>query len=285
MTDNNFNHLKAFTVSVDADQIAHISINRASTLNSMNADFWRELPNIIGKLDDSGSVRVIILSALGKHFTAGMDLNVFEQIGNAEDLEPARSAEKQRRWIKALQDVFTSFEQARMPVISAIQGACIGGGVDMICATDIRLCTADAFFNIKETELGITADVGTLQRILHVMPSGLARELAYTSRNLSAEEALACGFVNHVYQDQAEMLIAANALAKSIAKHSPLAVAGVKQMLNHSRDHSVADSLNYMATWQAGMLQNTDVTEAMKARTEKRSAQFEDLLPKVTAEN
>jgi enoyl-CoA hydratase len=280
-----FDNLEAFAVSIDSDQIAHININRASALNSMNADFWRELPDIIAKLDDSGSVRVIILSALGKHFTAGMDLDVFEQIGNTEDLEPARSAEKQRRWIKALQDVFTSFEQARMPVISAIQGACIGGGVDMICATDIRLCTADAFFNIKETELGITADVGTLQRILHVMPSGLARELAYTSRNLSAEEALACGFVNHVYQDQAEMLIAAHALAKSISKHSPLAVAGVKQMLNHSRDHSVADSLNYMATWQAGMLQNTDVTEAMKARTEKRSAQFEDLLPKVTAEN
>ena len=285
MTGIDFHNLKAFTVSIDSDQIAHITINRARALNSMNTDFWRELPELVDKLDSSGTVRVIILSASGKHFTAGMDLDVFNKVGNSQDQEPARSAEKQRRWIKALQDVFTSLERARMPVISAIQGACIGGGVDMICATDIRLCTADAFFSIKETELGITADVGTLQRILHVMPSGLARELAYTSRNLSAEEALGCGFVNHVYQDQAEMIIAAQELAKKIAKHSPLAVAGVKQMLNHSRDHSVADSLDYMATWQAGMLQSTDVSEAMKARTEKRSAQFDDLSPRVTAEN
>ncbi len=285
MADIDFHNLKAFTVSIDSDQIAHITINRPGALNSMNNDFWRELPELVAKLDNSGTVRVIILSASGKHFTAGMDLNVFNKIGNSPGLEPARNAEKQRRWIKALQDVFTSLERARMPVISAIQGACIGGGVDMICATDIRLCTADAFFNIKETELGITADVGTLQRILHVMPSGLARELAYTSRNLSAVEALACGFVNHVYQDQTEMMIAAQELAKKIANHSPLAVAGVKQMLNHSRDHSVADSLDYMATWQAGMLQINDVSEAMKARTEKRSAQFDDLSPKVTAEN
>jgi enoyl-CoA hydratase len=197
-----------------------------------------------------GSVRVVILSSTGTHFTAGMDLQIFEGMVTEDNFEPARAAEKQRRWIMTLQDVFSALEKARMPIISAIQGACIGGGVDMICATDIRLCTNNAFFNIKETELGITADVGTLQRILHVMPSGLARELAYTSRNFAADEALKCGFVNNVYDSQEEMLDAAHQLARNIAKHSPIAVNGVKEMLNYSRDHSVADSLNHMATWQ-----------------------------------
>jgi enoyl-CoA hydratase len=213
-----------------------------------------------------------------------MDLQVFEGMTTEDNIEPARAAEKQRRWIMDLQDVFSALEKARMPVISAIQGACIGGGVDMICAADIRLCTSNAFFNIKETELGITADIGTLQRILHVMPSGLARELAYTSRNLAADEALKCGFVNHVYDSQEEMLNAAHQLARSIAKHSPMAINGVKEMLNYSRDHSVADSLNHMATWQGGMLQNQDILEAMTAAKEKRAPSFDDLLPLTAAE-
>ena len=178
-----------------------------------------------------------------------------------------------------MQEAFTTLEKARMPVIAAIQGACIGGGVDMICAADMRFCTANAFFNIKETELGITADVGTLQRIQHVMPSGLARELAYSSRNLGADEALTSGFVNKVYADQNEMLKAVRALASDIAKHSPLAVHGTKEMLNYSRDHSVQDSLNHMATWQSGMLRTTDTHEAMKASKEKRDPKFDNLLP------
>ena len=279
-----FSDLKSFEVTIDDHQIAEVRLNRPTAINAMNTDFWRELPAIINTLDNLGSVRVVILSASGKHFTAGMDLQVFEDMTTEDNIEPARAAEKQRRWIMALQDVFSALEKSRMPVISAIQGACIGGGVDMICATDIRLCTSNAFFNIKETELGITADIGTLQRILHVMPSGLARELAYTSRNFAADEALKCGFVNNVYDSQEEMLNAAHQLARSIAKHSPMAVNGVKEMLNYSRDHSVADSLNHMATWQGGMLQNQDILEAMTAAKEKRVPGFDDLLPLTTAE-
>jgi enoyl-CoA hydratase len=245
-----FSNLEAFEVTFDDYQIVEVRLNRPTAINAMNTDFWRELPAIINTLDNLGSVRVVILSAMGTHFTAGMDLQIFEGMVTEDNFEPARAAEKQRRWIMTLQDVFSALEKARMPIISAIQGACIGGGVDMICATDIRLCTNNAFFNIKETELGITADVGTLQRILHVMPSGLARELAYTSRNFAADEALKCGFVNNVYDSQEEMLDAAHQLARNIAKHSPIAVNGVKEMLNYSRDHSVADSLNHMATWQ-----------------------------------
>lgn len=279
MNNVDFSDLKAFEVFIDDHQIAEVSLSRPTAINAMNTDFWNELPAIVNTLDNMGSVRVIILSAKGKHFTAGMDLQVFEGMTADNDLEPARAAEKQRRWIMALQDVFTALEKARMPVISAIQGACIGGGVDMICATDIRLCTHDAFFNIKETELGITADVGTLQRILHVMPSGMARELAYTSRNFGADEALKCGFVNSVYDSQENMVSAAHKLARSMAKHSPMAVNGVKEMLNYSRDHSVADSLNHMATWQGGMLQNQDIIEAINAAKEKRAPTFDNLLP------
>jgi enoyl-CoA hydratase len=274
-----FHQLKAFNVAIDEQHVAEICLNRPEAINSMNTEFWLELPAIIAALDNESAARVIILRAEGKHFTAGMDLSVIGAIGNSENHEPARAAEKTRRWILELQHTFTALEKARMPVISAIQGACIGGGVDMICATDMRFCTSNAYFNIKETALGITADVGTLQRIQHLMPSGLARELAYSSRNLDANEALSCGFVNAVYADQAEMLAAVRALAGEIAQHSPMAVHGTKAMLNYSRDHSVEDSLNHMATWQSGMLQAPDVQEAMKANREKRAPRFDNLLP------
>lgn len=279
MNLDDFPKLKAFTVSIDRNHVVEICLNRPQAINSMNTDFWDELPAIIDALDREAVARVIILSSKGKHFTAGMDLEVLSNMGGNPDDEPARRAEQTRRWILSLQKTFTQLETARMPIISAIQGACIGGGVDMVCATDMRFCTANAYFNIKETELGITADVGTLQRIQHVMPSGLARELAYSSRNLGAQEALACGFVNKVYETQEEMLDAVRALATDIARHSPMAVHGTKKMLNYSRDHSVQDSLNHMATWQSGMLQVPDVQEAMQAGAEKRTPKFDNLLP------
>jgi enoyl-CoA hydratase len=279
MNLDDFPKLKAFTVGIDHNHVVEICLNRPQAINSMNTDFWDELPAIIDALDREAVARVIILTSKGKHFTAGMDLEVLSNMGGNPDDEPARRAEKTRRWILSLQETFTQLEAARMPIISAIQGACIGGGVDMVCATDMRFCTANAYFNIKETELGITADVGTLQRIQHVMPSGLARELAYSSRNLGAEEALACGFVNKVYETQEEMLDAVRALATDIARHSPMAVHGTKKMLNFSRDHSVQDSLNHMATWQSGMLQVPDVQEAMQAGAEKRTPKFDNLLP------
>lgn len=279
MNLDDFPKLKAFTVSIDRNHVVEICLNRPQAINSMNTDFWDELPAIIDALDREAVARVIILTSKGKHFTAGMDLEVLSNMGGNPDDEPARRAEQTRRWILSLQETFTQLEAARMPIISAIQGACIGGGVDMVCATDMRFCTTNAYFNIKETELGITADVGTLQRIQHVMPSGLARELAYSSRNLGAEEALACGFVNKVYETQEEMLDAVHALATDIARHSPMAVHGTKKMLNFSRDHSVQDSLNHMATWQSGMLQVPDVQEAMQAGAEKRTPKFDNLLP------
>jgi enoyl-CoA hydratase len=187
-----------------------------------------------------------------------------------------------RRSVLALQDTFNALEEVRMPVLAAVHGGAIGGAVDMISAADCRYCTKDAFFTIKETQIGMTADVGTLQRLPHLIPQGLIRELAYTGRNWSAQEALAQGFVNQVFDDKASMLEAVLSIAKSIAQNSPMAVAGCKEMINYTRDHSVADSLNHMATWQAGMFQMPDVMEAMAAQKEQRHPHYAPLHPNTT---
>jgi enoyl-CoA hydratase len=267
-----------FTVNIE-NQIAHLQLNRPEELNSMNIEFWTELPEAIRKIDHCSMARVIVISSLGRHFSAGMDLSVFQNMGASIKGEPARRAEQLRRHILQLQDAFTALEEARMPVLVATQGGVIGGAVDMISACDIRYCTQDSFFCIKETEIGMTADVGTLQRLPHLIPQGLMRELAYTGRNMMSEEAKICGLVNQVYPDQESMLMAVMKIAHKIAGHSPMAVAGCKEMINYSRDHNVSDSLNYMATWQSGMFKMPDVMEAMTAAKEKRKPVFEDLLP------
>nr|WP_136250295.1 crotonase/enoyl-CoA hydratase family protein [Ningiella ruwaisensis] len=272
---------KCFELSVE-NQIAHIKLSRPEQLNSMIPEFWTELPQLVRELDDSGEVRVIVISSTGKHFSAGMDLSVFTNMAKDFKGEPARRAEKMRRSVLALQDAFNALEQARMPVLCAIQGGAIGGAVDMISAADCRYCTKDAFFTIKETQIGMTADVGTLQRLPHLIPQGLMRELAFTGRNWQAHEALECGFVNQVYEDASSMLEGVMEVAKVIAGHSPMAVSGCKQMINYTRDHSVTDSLEYMATWQSGMFQMPDIMEAMQAQQEKRGPRYDDLLPRNT---
>lgn len=269
-------NLEAFTVEI-SDQIAHLQLCRPDAFNTMNTAFWRELPLIVDAIDRESVARVIVISSTGKHFTAGMDLSVFADMGNLQGGEPARAAETLRRLVLQLQDTFNSLERARMPVLVAIQGGCIGGGVDMICAADCRYATEDSFFVVKETEIGITADVGTLQRLPKLVPEGLARELAYTSRKMLAAEALNAGLVNKVYGDHQQMLDDVFAIAKQIAANSPLAVAGTKQMFNYGRNHGVNDGLNYMATWQAGMFHQADLMESMTATGEKRSANYEAL--------
>ncbi|NCP64400.1 MAG: crotonase/enoyl-CoA hydratase family protein [Paraglaciecola sp.] len=273
-----FAKLETLQVSID-QHIAHIQLCRPTALNSMIPAFWRELPQVVRQIDAQASARVIVISSQGKHFSAGMDLSVFVQMGQNFSGEPARRAERMRRMVLELQDSFNALEEVRTPVLAAVQGGVIGGAVDMICAADSRYCTQDAFFSIKETELGMTADVGTLQRLPHLIPQGLVRELAYTGRKLSSDEALKCGLVNSVFADQATMLANVMKIAADIAKNSPMAVTGCKAMLNYSRDHSVYDSLNYMATWQAGMFQMPDVQEAMAAAQQKREASYAPLHP------
>ncbi len=270
--------LETLNVSIE-DKIAHIQLCRPKQFNTMNAAFWRELPRVVKAIDREAAARVIVISSTGKHFTAGMDLQVFAKMGESAGGEPARYGESFRRLVLELQAAFNALENARMPVLVAIQGGCIGGGVDMVCAADSRYCTADAFFTIKETALAMTADLGTLQRLPHLMPQGLVRELAYTSRKFTATEALNTGFVNRVFDTQQEMLIEVMAIAQQIARQSPMAVAGSKEMFNYSRDHGVVESLRYMATWQAGMFSLSDVQQAMKAQMESRDATFEELRP------
>lgn len=226
-----FDQYTTLTVSIE-NKIAHLQLSRPKELNSMNFAFWRELPQAVRSIDNLSLARVIVISSTGKHFSAGMDLAVFQNMGASDHVEPARRAEKSRRHILQLQDAFNALEDVRIPVLIATQGGVIGGGVDMVSACDSRYCTQDSFFCIKETQIGMTADVGTLQRLPHLIPQGLARELAYTGRNMMSDEAKSCGFVNQVYADQETMLAAVMKIAKTIADHSPIAVAGCKEMLS-----------------------------------------------------
>ena len=276
MPDIDLSALETLSVNID-NHIAHIQLSRPEALNSMVTAFWHELPAAVRKIDKESLARVIVISSQGKHFSAGMDLSVFVNMANDFQGEPARRAERSRRWILELQDSFNALEEVRMPVLVAVQGGAIGGAVDMICAADSRYCTQDAYFTIKETELGMTADVGTLQRLPHLIPQGLIRELAYTGRNMLSSEAKDCGFVNQVFTDQQSMLEGVMKIAAKIAMHSPMAVAGCKEMINYTRDHNVSDSLTYMATWQGGMLQMPDVQEAMAAGQEKRLPVYAEL--------
>ena len=276
MTPLSFGNLETLSVSIN-DHIAHIQLNRPEALNSMIAAFWRELPQVVREIDEHSAARVIVISAVGKHFSAGMDLSVFSDMAVNFTGEPARRAERMRRLVLELQDSFNALEQARMPVLVAMQGGVIGGAVDMICACDSRYCTEDAFFTIKETQIGMTADVGTLQRLPRLMPEGLVKEMAYTGRNMPSSEALSCSFVNRVFSDQQSMLDEVMSIAKQIAENSPMAVAGCKEMLNYSRENKVNESLNYMATWQSGLFQMPDVQEALSAQKEQRKPTFEEL--------
>ena len=281
MSDLDFSKLTSLNVTIE-DKIAHIQLCRPEKLNSMIPEFWSELPTVVNQIDDYSAARVIVISAQGNYFSAGMDLAVFAGMGNLFGGEPARDAERVRRMVLELQASFNVLETCRIPVLAAVQGGAIGGAVNMLTACDSRYCTQDAFFSIKETEIGMTADVGTLQRLPHLIPHGLARELAYMGRKMDSAEAKDCGFVNQVFADQETMIDAVMAIAIKIAANSPLAVTGCKEMINYARDHSVADSLNYMATWQNGMIQMGDIQESMKAGQEKRLPEYKELHNKIS---
>lgn len=272
---------ECFDVSV-TDHVAHIVLKRGDELNTMTPAFWRDLPIIANEISDAGQARAIVISSTGKHFCAGMDLAVFTGGGGVTgngQAEVGRLRANLRLGARALQESLSSLERARMPVLAAIHGGCIGGAVDMVTACDMRYATEDAFFCIQEINIGMTADVGTLQRLPKLIPEGVAREWAYTGDRIPAARAKEVGLVNEVYADQDAMLEGVMAIAHRIAEKSPLAIWGTKESINFTRDHSVADSLDFIATWQTGMFQPADMMESFAAKADKRDPKFDDLLP------
>jgi len=247
-----------------ADQVALVELNRPDKANAMNAAMWRELEECFRWCDREPAVRAVVLAARGRHFCAGIDLQMFATLDD-QSLEPGRRAEHRRQHIERLQANLTAIEQCRKPVLAAVQYTCIGGGVDMISCCDMRYCTADAYFAIKEIELGMVADVGTLQRLPRLIGDGLMRELAYTGRRIEATEAQRHGLVNQVHATREDMLAAVMDIARTIARRSPLAIRGTKEVLLYGRDHSVADGLRYIANWNAGMLSADDLTRSVMA--------------------
>jgi len=269
-----------FDVRIE-NNVAHIILNRPEAFNAMPRAFWNELPAIVNDINDNARARVIVISSTGKHFSAGMDISVFtdgEGVSAAGGDQYAR-AEAFREFVMVLQNSFSCLDSARMPVIAAIQGGCIGAGVDMTSACDIRYCTEDAFFQIAEINIGMTADVGTFPRLCKLIPEGWVRELAYAGRRLPAQTAKEIGLVNGVFATQSAMMEHVMQLAAEIAEKSPVAVTGSKRMINYARDHSQADALDYIATWQAGMFAPPHMTEAFAAKAQKRDPDFPDLSP------
>lgn len=264
---------------IDRDgPVARIIMNKPDKANSMTPDFWTDLPRIIAALGRDETVRCAVISGEGRHFSGGMDLAAFAGIASLFQSEPGRAAFAMRDLILSLQDAFTAIERARFPVIAAIHGACIGGAIDLITACDIRIASADAYFAVEEINIGMAADVGTLQRLPKLIAPSVAAELCYSGRRFDADEAKAIGLVSAVHADQRHLAEAAHDLARSIAARSPLAIAGIKRNLAYTRDHTVADGLDYIATWNGGMLRSEDLMTAVQAKLAKTTATFADLL-------
>ena len=264
------------------NHIGNLVLSRPDELNTMSRDFWVELGEVLDVINRDSDIRVVVMSSTGKHFCAGMDLNAFtngvDNIPDDKKPDHARIGEAVYRVAKELQEYISTLEKIRVPVIAAIHGGCIGGAVDMVTACDIRLASDDAFFCIQEINIGMAADVGTLQRLPKIIPDSKMREMAYTGRRMYAEEAKEAGLVSATYGSQEELLEAANKLASEIASKSPVAIYGLKAVMNYSRDHNVNDSLEYNALWSGAMLSQKDMTEQMTANMEKRDASFNELV-------
>ena len=259
------------------NNIATVRLNRPDKANAMNLAMWNDMRSAFKWIDDTPEARVAILEGEGKNFTSGIDLTMMMGLGAQiqNDCE-GRMRESLRRIILDLQDTLTSLERCRKPVLAAIHGACIGGGIDLIACADMRYCSGDAYFSIKEIDIGMVADVGTLQRLPKLIGDGMARELAYTARRVDAAEAREIGLVNRVFDTRDALRAGVLEIAATIAAKSPLSIRGAKEMMNYARDHTVADGLNYIATWNAAMLMSDDLQKAMMAGMSKPAPVFKD---------
>lgn len=274
---------RCFDVAIES-RIAHIVLNRPEKRNSMIPEFWDELPRIIEDIDGSARARAIVISSRGPHFSSGLDISAFITGRPQADSDPEAQKRTRRQRgaafyasVLRMQHTFSCLEECRIPVIAAIQGGAIGGGVDLVTACDMRYATEDAFFTIYEINVGMTADVGTFPRLVKLIPEGIVRELAYTGRRMPAQEAKAVGLVNAVFTDQDAMLEKVMEIAAEIASKAPLAIYGCKRMINYARDHSTAQGLDYIGIWNASMLQPEEMLEAITANAEKRPGDFVDL--------
>ena len=259
------------------NQVAYATLNRPDKANALNKTLWFEIGDLANWADETPEVRVLVLQGSGKHFTAGIDFSlIMEIVGETANLPDGHKQERLRTKIIALQDAFTALERCSKPVIASVQGSCIGGGIDLITACDIRYASEESVFCVKEIDLAIVADIGTLQRLPPIVGEGVARELAMTGRKFSADDAKAMGLVSETFADSEALSAGVREIAESIASKSPLTERGIKHVMNHCRGRTVADGLNYVATWNAAMLISVDAQEAMAAMMQKRKAEFKD---------
>lgn len=272
---------ECFDVSIDAG-VAHIRLSRPEKRNAMSPSFWADLPEIVRDIDENAKARVIVISADTTEdrpiFSAGIDVSMFgsgDVSGNDKN-HPQHGANFYQNVLR-LQDSFNAIEDCRIPVIAAIHGGCIGGGVDLVTACDMRFGTQDAFITIYEINVGMTADVGTFPRILNHMSEGVVRELAYTGRRMAADECERRGLFNSTYATNDAMMDAVMDMARDIATKPPLAIYGCKRIITYSRDHSTADALDQIAVWNMSMLIPNEMMEAMGAKAQKRPGKFMDL--------
>jgi enoyl-CoA hydratase len=260
--------------------VATLWLDRPEARNAMGEDLWRDMPEAMEVLGNDPEVRVIVVAAKGPHFSVGLDLKamggMLSGVGAApgQGTSGAEKALQARRDILRLQASITAVARCPKPVIAAVHGYCIGGGVDLIAACDIRLASADAVFSVREAKVAIVADLGSLQRLPAIIGAGHVAELAFTGKDITAARAKEIGLVNDVAVDAEAVQQEASALAQEIAANSPLAVQGTKAILASNEGRTVAEGLDYVATWNAGMLGSDDLVEAMKAFMERRAPTF-----------
>ncbi len=268
--------MHCFSLTIE-NHIAHLVLSRPEALNTMGPRFWAELDTVLSDLHKSSTARVLVISSTGKHFSAGMSLDTFGGAIQMDDQSPEGRAAMFDN-LSAMQATFTKLETLRIPVIAALHGGVIGGAVDMVTACCIRYGSKDAFFCIQEINIGMVADVGTLQRLPKLVPLAVVKELAYTGRRMGADKALGYGLLNAVFDTPELTVAAALQCAKEIAAKPPVAIWGTKQAVHYARDHTVDESLKQMGWLQAAIWSNRHVGEAVMAFQGKRSGNFPDLV-------
>jgi enoyl-CoA hydratase len=271
-----------FSLELAPSGVAHLQLNRPERMNTMGPPFFPALRDAVNRLNAEGRTRALVISSTGRHFSAGMALDVFAGANDLATMLDTRSARSRLAFqdgLRQLMRCFDALEEARFPVIAAIQGGCIGGALDLAAACDLRVCSADAFFTVQEIHIGMAADLGVLQRLPKIVPPGVAREMAYTGDRLPAQRALAVGLVNAVLPDADAALAHALTLAGAIAAKSPLAIAGSKLALNYAVDHPTADALAQMALLQSAIFDIREMGSAIAAWKSKEAAAFDALAP------